>query len=92
MIESAAIVRFQQSMGRGSLEDALPAWKAIVLVCASDEMRGVITDPIRKAVNSPVKRRIWIRSLEDLKNRPELDTKIRKWAEDLIVEAENLTL
>lgn len=92
MIESAAIVRFQQSMGRGSLEDALPAWKAIVLVCASDEMRGPITDPIRKAVNSPIKRRIWIRSLEDLKNRPELDPKIRKWAEDLIVEAENLTL
>lgn len=90
LIETAAYVRFSNAISRSAIEDAVPAWHAIVLVCASPELRTTVTAPLRQAINSPVRRRIWIRALEDLKSRKTLDPKTRTWVDDLLLEAENL--
>ena len=77
MIETACYVRLQNALSRAAIEDAAPAWRAIVLVCESDELRAALTAPLRKSITSPIRRRIWIRTLEDLKSRSGIDPKLK---------------
>ncbi|MBI1322232.1 hypothetical protein GC170_03460 [bacterium] len=92
MIETACYVRLQNALSRAAIEDAAPAWRAIVLVCESDELRTALTAPMRAMITSPIRRRIWIRTLEGLKSRSGIDPKLKKWAEELLIEAENIQL
>jgi hypothetical protein len=90
LIETICYERLQNSLAHSALEDAVPAWRAIVQVCKSEHLRISLTAPVRKAINSPVRRRLWIRALESLKKDKEIDPKFAKWLDELLIEAENM--
>ncbi len=88
MIESGAMARYQQGLSRGDLEVALPAWRVLVANCPRSDLREPLTTPIRPLATTPVRRRIWIRTLESLQSRPGASQELKDWATKEITEAE----
>lgn len=90
MIESGANARFQQAMSRGDLEDALPAWRVLVTSCPRGDLRESLTAPIRPMITTPVRKRVWIRALENLQSRQGVSPDLRDWAAKQALEAEKI--
>lgn len=88
MIESAAIAELLQSLSRGDLENAMPAWRTLISICPRSDLREPFTAPIRILATSAVRKRIWIRNLENLQKRPSTAQELKDWAAKEIADAE----
>jgi hypothetical protein len=90
MIESAAVIRFQTAMARADLEDALPAWRVLVTSCPRGDLRESISAPIKPLITTPVRKRLWIRALENLQNRQGVSQDLKDWSARQALEAEKI--
>ena len=88
MIESGAMARYQQGLSKGDLEEALPAWRVLVANCPRSDLREPLTAPIRPMASTPVRKRIWIRTLESLQSRSGASQELKDWATKEITDAE----
>jgi len=90
MIESAAVIRFQSAMSRADLEDALPAWRVLVTSCPRNDLREMLSAPIKPLITTPVRKRLWIRALENLQNRQGVSQDLKEWSARQALEAEKI--
>ena len=88
MIESGAMARYQQGLSKGDLEEALPAWRVLVANCPRSDLREPLTAPIRPMASTPVRKRIWIRTLDSLQSRSGASQELKDWATKEITDAE----
>lgn len=90
MIESAAAAKFYQSLAKGDLEDALPAWRALVTLCPRTDLREVLTKPVVTLSTTPVRKRLWIRTLESIQSDTTAGDELKNWAGQLLAGAEKI--
>lgn len=90
MMESAAAAIFQQAMAKNDLEVALPAWRVLASLCPRTDLREVLTKPVANLATTPVRKRLWLRTLESIESDSDSSEDLKKWARQLSLEADKL--
>ncbi|MFM7592712.1 MAG: hypothetical protein ACKO85_13075 [Isosphaeraceae bacterium] len=90
MMESAAAATFQQAMAKSDLEEALPAWRVLASLCPRTDLRDVLAWPVATLATTPVRKRLWIRTLESIETDTESSEDLKKWAKQLSLEADKI--
>jgi hypothetical protein len=90
LLESAAFAEYQQAMLKNDVERALPAWRVLVTNCPRADLRDIVSKPIQTLATTPVRRRLWVRSMESLMAANDTPEELKNWLKTYLADAEKV--